>query len=84
VQGEVLPVGGITPKIEAAYEAGIRKVIIPLSNAEDVFLQGKAKEEMKIYPVANIVDVLVYALAECEEKKKLLKKIKDALNGSGK
>ncbi len=84
VQGEVLPVGGITPKIEAAYEAGIRKVIIPLSNAEDVFLQGNAKEEMKIYPVANIVDVLVYALAECEEKKKLLRKIKGALNGSGK
>ncbi|RLG70857.1 MAG: ATP-dependent protease LonB, partial [Methanobacteriota archaeon] len=32
VRGNVLPVGGITPKVEAAVEAGIRKVLLPMAH----------------------------------------------------
>src|SRR3989338_3246400 len=38
VRGEVLAIGGVTPKIEAAIEAGIKKVIIPQTNLKDVVL----------------------------------------------
>src|SRR3990170_2293767 len=36
VRGQVLPVGGVTAKIEAAAEMGIKKVIIPRANLRDV------------------------------------------------
>ncbi|MCK5630474.1 MAG: ATP-dependent protease LonB, partial [Nanoarchaeota archaeon] len=35
VRGEVLPVGGVSSKVEAAIEAGIKTVIVPKSNLKD-------------------------------------------------
>lgn len=35
ILGEVRPVGGIKQKLEAAYEAGAERVILPFSNKED-------------------------------------------------
>lgn len=76
VRGEVLPVGGVTPKIEAAYEAGIMKVIVPKSNEKDVYLKAELKDKMKIYPVANIAEVLEYVLKDGPKKKALISAIK--------
>ena len=39
VRGDVMPIGGATHKIEAAAEAGIKKVLLPKSNMEDVMLE---------------------------------------------
>lgn len=72
VRGEVLPVGGVTPKIEAAYAAGISKVLIPKSNLQDVYLMKGLKGKVKLYPVGNICDVLEAVLKPGEKKKKLL------------
>ncbi|MCL2786875.1 MAG: ATP-dependent protease LonB, partial [Methanomassiliicoccaceae archaeon] len=36
VRGRVLPIGGVTAKLEAAAQAGIRKVLIPKENGKDV------------------------------------------------
>jgi Lon-like ATP-dependent protease len=74
VRGRVLPVGGVTSKIEAAIEAGIKKVLIPKANAQDVYLEKTNRVE--IVEVENIVEVLQHALKECPAKKKLLKKMK--------
>ncbi len=61
IRGEVLPVGGVTQKVEAAGEAGLQRVLVPSSNLKDVILtNGKAKIEL--VPVKNIVQVLEYAL----------------------
>ncbi|MBD3397591.1 ATP-dependent protease LonB [Candidatus Micrarchaeota archaeon] len=76
VRGEVLPVGGVTAKIEAAYEAGIRKVLIPKSNMQDVYLKKIINEEMELFPVENIADVLKLVLKDGPKKKKLLSAIK--------
>lgn len=73
VRGKVLPVGGVTSKIEAAMEAGINKVLIPKANAKDVYLKNKGK--VQIIQVDNIKDVLKHALKDCATKKKLLKKM---------
>jgi len=62
VRGDVLPVGGVTAKIEAAAEAGLKKVIIPKTNMRDVLIETKYKEMVKIYPVETIRDVLEIAL----------------------
>ncbi|WP_297093236.1 ATP-dependent protease LonB [Thermococcus sp.] len=79
VRGEVLPIGGATPKIEAAIEAGIKTVIIPKSNEKDVFLSRDKAEKVQIFPVETIDEVLEIALEESEKKRELLKRIRKAL-----
>jgi Lon-like ATP-dependent protease len=84
VRGEVLPVGGVTGKTEAAIEAGMKSVIVPKSNAEDVYLSAALKGKIKIIPVSNFVDVLNAALADSEKKRALVKKMKGMLDRKGK
>ncbi|AMQ19221.1 ATP-dependent protease LonB [Thermococcus peptonophilus] len=79
VRGEVLPIGGATPKIEAAIEAGIKKVIIPKANEKDVFLSPDKAEKIEIYPVETIDQVLEIALQDGPEKDELLRRIREAL-----
>ena len=67
----------MTQKIEAAAEAGIRKVLIPQSNLKDVLIEDRYKEKIEIIPVATIEDVLENALAG-RMKKKFLEKIRSA------
>ncbi|MHA2346571.1 MAG: ATP-dependent protease LonB [Candidatus Hodarchaeales archaeon] len=62
VRGTVLPIGGATAKIEGAYEAGVKEIIIPKSNLEDVVLEDKIKEAVKITPVETLDEVLAIAL----------------------
>lgn len=62
VRGSVLPVGGVTAKIEAAIKAGIQRVIIPWQNSDDVHLDPKAKDLIEVIPVKNFHEVLKHAL----------------------
>ncbi len=75
VRGDVLPVGGVTYKIEAAAHAGIKTVIIPKSNMGDVLIEDEYKDKIEIIPVSNITEVLEKSLIG-PEKKKLIKIIK--------
>jgi ATP-dependent Lon protease len=70
VRGDVLPVGGITPKVEAAIEAGVKTVIIPKSNDGDLILDSEKSKQIKVIYAETIKDVLEHALKE----KKVLKK----------
>ncbi|CAD5244066.1 ATP-dependent protease LonB [Thermococcus camini] len=79
VLGEVLPIGGATPKIEAAIEAGIKTVIIPKANEKDVFLSRDKAEKIQIFPVETIDQVLEIALVDNEKKEELLRRIREAL-----
>ncbi len=79
VRGEVLPIGGATPKIEAAIEAGMKTVIIPKSNEKDVFLSPDKAEKIRIVPVETIDQVLEVALEEGEKKESLISRIREAL-----
>ncbi len=73
VRGDVLPIGGVTYKIEAAAKAGIKTVIIPKSNLNDVLIEDQYADKVSIIPVTRIEEVLRYALvptdkADFEEK----------------
>jgi Lon-like ATP-dependent protease len=74
VRGEVLPVGGVSSKVEAAIDAGIKKVIVPKSNMQDIVIDKKRLETVEIIPVENISQVLKEAL-EWKGKQQVLKKI---------
>jgi len=73
VRGNVLAVGGVTQKIEAAIEAGIKNVLVPKSNFQDVMLSKEQLKRIKIYPVATIEEVLKLAL-EWKGKEEIYKK----------
>ncbi len=74
VRGEVLPIGGVTSKVEAAIEAGIKTVIVPKSNFKDIILSKQKLNKVKIIPVDTIGEVLKEAL-DWKGKQNILKKI---------
>ncbi|MFH1221691.1 MAG: ATP-dependent protease LonB [Candidatus Micrarchaeota archaeon] len=76
IRGSVLPVGGVTAKIEAAIENGMKRAIIPDSNKHDVYLSAELKDKIQLIPVKGIVEVLKAALKDSKEKDKLISKMK--------
>ena len=76
VRGDVLPVGGVTAKTEAAIETGLKYVLVPKMNFEDIILSPDKKGKAEIIPVANIMEVLRHVLVDCPEKVKLLESMK--------
>jgi Lon-like ATP-dependent protease len=76
IRGTVLPIGGVTAKIEAAAEAGMKTVLIPKANLNDVLIEDKYKPLIEIIPVETLTDVLQTALVG-EGKEELLRKLKE-------
>ena len=76
VRGDVLPVGGVTHKIEAAAKSGLDRVIIPRANEQDVMIEDEYKDQIEIIPVQHISEVLEVALAGEPEKDSLVDRLK--------
>ncbi len=75
VRGEVLPVGGVGSKVEAAIEAGIKAVVVPASNVKDIIIDEHKLKKIKLIPVKKIDEVLEVAL-DWSKHKSILKMIK--------
>ena len=72
LRGEVTPIGGLPEKLMAAQRAGVRKVLIPADNEDD--LQDVAKEvldQLEIVPVHDLNEVL--AICGIEEERSVVK-----------
>jgi len=76
VRGEVLPVGGITAKVEAAIKAGFKEVIIPKANVDDIVIPKKELKKIKVIPVTTLSEVLEHALVKTSRKKTLMSSLK--------
>ncbi|MFY9716536.1 MAG: ATP-dependent protease LonB [Thermoplasmata archaeon] len=72
VRGQVLPVGGVTAKVEAAADSGIRRVLIPADNMDDLVLETRYRGAIEVIPVGTLRDVLKYALVGQGSKKESL------------
>ncbi|HHW71847.1 MAG TPA: ATP-dependent protease LonB [Firmicutes bacterium] len=59
IHGMVKAVGGIVPKVRAAAEAGVKKVLIPRENWQEILA---AQEGLEVVPVSCIQEVLEHAL----------------------
>jgi Lon-like ATP-dependent protease len=81
VRGDVLPVGGVTHKIEAAAKAGCKTVIIPKANEQDVMIEDEYEEMIEIIPVSHISEVLEVALEGEGDKDSLIARLK-SITGS--
>jgi Lon-like ATP-dependent protease len=74
VRGEVLAIGGVTQKIEAAIKAGVKRVIVPRANKKDILLSPHQKRKIEILYADNIDEVLKEAMV-WKGKENILKKI---------
>jgi len=74
VRGGVLPIGGVTAKVEAAIEAGLKFVIVPKSNMQDIIIAEEQLKKITVIPVENIQEVLQEVL-DWKGNKKILDKI---------
>ncbi len=81
VRGEVLPVGGVTNKVEAAIQAGIKTIILPASNIDDVSLNKRTLQGVKLIPAKTFADVLKYALKDCARKEEIIKELQSYEGG---
>ncbi|MBN1940625.1 MAG: ATP-dependent protease LonB [Candidatus Diapherotrites archaeon] len=75
VRGEVLPVGGVTGKIQAAIQAGFKEVIVPKANLQDVVLPKSELKKINIIPVTNLQEVLHNAFETGVRKNKFLQSL---------
>jgi len=66
LSGDVLPIGGLKEKLIAAFNAKIKKVLIPLKNYEKDLddIPNEVKENLEIIPVKRIEEVLDHALCK--------------------
>ena len=64
LRGKVMPIGGVKEKVLAAYRSGIRTVILPKKNEQDLLedLPKELREEMHFVFVTDIREVLDAAL----------------------
>ncbi len=58
IRGDVKPVGGVPAKIEAAIQAGVEKIFIPIDNWQENFADLKAE----IIPVRTVKEVIDLSL----------------------
>jgi len=65
IMGKVLAVGGVQQKVRAAFENGVKEVILPNDNLEEAqTLPPYILNVVKLTPVSNIGQVLEHALID--------------------
>ena len=79
VRGEVLPIGGVNAKIEAAVDAGIQRVLIPHANVGDVMLDKRYEGKITIIPVRTLDEVIEHAMVGAG-KSKLVERVRSSIN----
>ena len=68
LSGKVWPVGGIKEKMLAAYRYGVKTVLLPKRNMQDLDeLPENVRKEMQFIPVEHLDDVLKLALEDKNE-----------------
>ncbi|MBV9688283.1 MAG: endopeptidase La [Ktedonobacteraceae bacterium] len=79
LRGKVMPIGGVKDKVLAAYRSGIRTVIMPKKNEQDLIedLPKELCDQMHFFYATDIREVLDIALEPSTDKAEKAK----ALNG---
>ena len=80
VRGEVLPIGGVTAKIEAAARCGIKTVVIPRANMQDVMLDDKYEDMIDVIAVDTLDEVMLHALVKHSDKAGLVERLEAVID----
>ena len=79
IRGEILPVGGVSAKVEAAADAGLKDVLVPYSNVGDIVLSKDKRKSINIIPIKSFIEVFEKAFV-WDGRSDLLKIIKKKWN----
>ena len=80
VRGEVLPIGGVTAKIEAAARCGIKTVVIPRANMQDVLLDDEYEKMVNVIAVDTLDEVMQHALVKHSDKASLVERLEAVID----
>jgi Lon-like ATP-dependent protease len=80
VRGEVLPIGGVTAKIEAAAISGIKTVVVPRANLQDVLIDDKYADKIEVIAVDSLDEVMEHALIKHEQKAGLVERLGNVID----
>ena len=80
VRGEVLPIGGVTAKIEAAAISGIKTVVVPRANLQDVLIDDKYVDKIEVIAVDSLDEVMEHALIKHEQKAGLVERLGNVID----
>ena len=80
VRGEVLPIGGVTAKIEAAAASGIKTVVVPRANLQDVLIDDKYVDKIEVIAVDSLDEVMEHALIKHEQKAGLVERLGNVID----
>ena len=80
VRGEVLPIGGVTAKIEAAAASGIKTVVVPRANLQDVLIDDKYVDQIEVIAVDSLDEVMEHALIKHEQKAGLVERLGNVID----
>ena len=69
LRGGVMPIGGLPEKLMAAQRAGVKRVLIPEENTDDLRdVAEEVKQELEMIPVHQVRDMLkLVGILEDEE-----------------
>jgi ATP-dependent Lon protease len=69
LRGRVLPIGGLKEKMLAAHRGGIKKVLIPKGNVQDISeIPASIAKQINIIPVEHMDEVVKHAIIELDGK----------------
>ena len=69
LHGDILPIGGVREKLLSAKRLGVKKLILPLDNKEDVKeLDDWMLKDIEVFFVSKIDDVFDLALSKDKHK----------------
>ena len=80
VRGEVLPIGGVTAKIEAAAASGVKTVVVPRANMQDVLLDDKYADIVEVIAVDSLDEVMEHALIKHDHKAGLVERLGNVID----
>jgi len=69
LRGQILPIGGLNEKLLAAQRSGIKTVLIPKDNENNLKeIPDKIKEGLKIIPVGTVEEAFKYVFKNSRKK----------------
>ena len=80
VRGEVLPIGGVTAKIEAAARSGVKTIVVPRANMQDVILDDRFEKMVTVVAVDTLDEVMRHALIKHEQKASLVERLEAVID----
>ena len=80
VRGEVLPIGGVLAKIEAAARSGVKTIVVPRANMQDVLLDDRFEDMVEVVAVDTLDEVMQYALIKHEQKASLVERLEAVID----